>query len=125
MVGSVLILQAAHITVCCLILGQALCSFLPSCSTKVPLTDYMRQYAEQQGGAGLVGSLLWQYRFDQLTQAGAPAGAWVPATVLDYDNSAGEHEVRTEGLGTVWYARPATACLVALACGGAQHTSLN
>jgi hypothetical protein len=60
---------------------------------QVPFDTFMQQEGERFTGHALVGTRLWQCRFD--SAAGAKDGVitWQPALVVDYDDATGEHEV--------------------------------
>jgi len=64
---------------------------------QVEFERFMQRAAERCKGRELVGSKLWQYRYDAPTIAAAGAvkgeGTWQEAQVVQYNDQTGEHEV--------------------------------
>lgn len=73
---------------------------------QVPFELFMQQQAQQDiyKGCQVVGTRLWQYRFDTDTLRAAGAaegqGTWQEAEVVAYDQTTGECEVRQHRAGS-------------------------
>lgn len=65
---------------------------------QVNFERFMQRASERCRGRDLVGTKLWQYRYDEPTMAAAGAvkgeGTWQEAQVVQYNEQTGEHEVR-------------------------------
>lgn len=79
---------------------------------QVPFDSFMQLEAERLTGQALVGTQLWQYRFDIPAGAKEGAGTWQPALVVGFDASTGEHEVRMGSMTLSWHDVPAWPALL-------------
>lgn len=79
---------------------------------QVPFDSFMQLEGERLTGQALVGTQLWQYRFDIPAGAREGAGTWQPALVVGFDAATGEHEVRLLRRGAVdaTRAQPGQCC---------------